>query len=122
MTTVPHPAVEGRRLRPGEGPNAATGEFTYSVVAATWTGHERRVAKRWRTRLRDGLIGERKHRVLADCRITERSRLGARLRLDTAHALPARFVLTDGAAREMFRAELVWQRGREAGVRLTPLA
>lgn len=115
--------VEGRRVPPGR-QAGTTGEFTYSVVTAPacWMGVERRGSKRLRTRLRDGVIGERKHRVIADCRIVDRSRGGARLQLDKDRPLPERFVLTDGGAREMFRADLVWQAGRQAGVRLVPLA
>ncbi len=114
--------VLGRRVAPGE---AARGEFTYSVVAvapAGWTGIERRGDRRLRTRLRDGLIGERKHRIIADCRIKDRSRGGARLQLDKDRPLPKSFVLTDGAARSLYRADLVWQVGRDAGVKLTILA
>lgn len=123
MAPVTPRTVEGRRLAPGTRA-ADAGEFTYSVVtaAAGWVGIERRGTKRLRTRLRDGVIGERKHRVIADCRIVDRSRLGAQLQLDKERPLPPRFVLTDGADREMFRADLVWQAGRAAGVRLTPLA
>ncbi len=114
--------VLGRRVAPGE---AARGEFTYSVVAvapAGWTGVERRGDRRLRTRLRDGLIGERKHRIIADCRIKDRSRGGARLQLDKDRPLPKSFVLTDCAARSLYRADLVWQVGRDAGVKLTILA
>ena len=113
--------VLGRRVAPDE---AAPGEFTYSVVEvapAAPTGRERRGDKRLRTRLRDGIIGERKHRTIADCRIRDRSHGGARLQLDADRPLPKSFVLTDGAARSLYRADLVWQHGRDAGVRLTAL-
>ena len=100
------------------------GEFTYSAVEVApvgWTGVERRGDRRLRTRLRDGVIGERKHRVIADCRIKDRSRSGARLQLDKDRPLPRSFVLIDGAARSLYRADLVWQVGRDAGVKLTAL-
>lgn len=117
----PDHEVLARRVAAG---TTAAGEFTYSVVAlapASWSGLERRGDKRLRTRLRDGIIGERKHRSIVDCRISDRSPDGARLRLDGDRRLPHRFVLTDGAARSLYRADLVWQTGRDAGVRLTPL-
>lgn len=117
----PSREVLGRRVAPGE---VARGEFTYSVVAvapAGWTGDERRGDKRLRTRLRDGTIGEHKHRTIADCHIRDRSRGGARLQLDKDRPLPKSFLLTDGAARSLYRADLVWQIGRDAGVRLTAL-
>ena len=122
MTTIePTHEVTGRRVAPGE---RARGEFTYSVVdvaPAGWAGTERRGDKRLRTRLRDGLIGERKHRPIVDCRIKDRSRSGARLQLDKDRPLPKSFVLTDGAARSLYRADLIWQVGRDAGVKLTEL-
>ena len=111
----------GRRVAPGE---ALHGEFTYSVVEVAppgWAGLDRRGDKRLRTRLRDGIIGERKHRTIVECRIRDRSRGGARLQLDKDRPLPKSFVLTDGAARSLYRADLVWQVGRDAGVRLTAL-
>ncbi len=120
-TSEPTHEELGRLVAPGE---RARGEFTYSVVEmapAGWAGIERRSDKRLRTRLRDGLIGERKHRPIADCRIKDRSRSGARLQLDKDRPLPKSFVLTDGAARSLYRADLVWQVGRDAGVKLTEL-
>ena len=117
----PSPEVLGRRVVPGE---ATRGEFTYSVVEVGPVGRggiERRGDKRLRTRLRDGHIGARKHRIIADCRIKDRSEGGARLQLDKDRLLPNSFFLTDSAARSLYRADLIWQVGREAGVRLTLL-
>lgn len=110
--------VLGRRVAPGV---TARGEFTYSVVdvaPAGWAGQERRGDRRLRTRLRDGAIAESRHRIVAECRIRDRSRGGARLQLDKDRPLPRSFVLSDGAARLFYSAELVWQVGRDAGVRL----
>ena len=113
------PQFVGRRVAPG---NTVSGEFTYSIVdiaaEALWAGQERRGARRLRTRLRDGIIGKTKHRSIAQCTIKDRSGGGARLQLDVAHALPPSFVLSDSAARMLYRATLVWQDGREAGVQL----
>ena len=115
--TGPLHEVLGRRVTPGTLP---TGEFTYSVVevAPGRASGDRRADKRQRTRLRDGTIGERKHRVIADCQIKDRSGTGARLQLDGDFPLPRSFILTDGGSRSIFRADLIWQDGREAGVRL----
>ncbi len=94
-------------------------DFTYSVVEPA--PGERRREGRSRTRLRDGLLGERRGHVLVECRIRDRSRGGARLRLDANHPLPKLFLLTDAASRARFHAALVWQQGLDAGVRLTPV-
>ena len=53
-----------------------------------------------------------------DCRIRDKSRHGARLHLDKDRPLPRLFLLTDPATATCYRATLVWQVGRDAGVRL----
>ena len=58
---------------------------------------------------------------IVECRIRDRSRDGARLQLDKDRTLPRTFVLTDMATRSFFSVVLVWQVGREAGVRITSL-
>ena len=98
----------------------AADDFTYSVVEPD--PRERRGERRARTRLRDGLVKERRGQVLVECRIRDRSRFGARLRLDADLRLPNLFILTDAASRARYRAVLVWQVGLDAGVRLVPLA
>lgn len=98
--------------------------FTYCVVEpAQGEGphDERRGERRLRTRLRDGLLTERRGRVLVECRIRDRSKRGARLRLDKDRPLPRVFLLTDASSRMRFWATLVWQSGRDAGVRLMVL-
>lgn len=117
--------VTGRRVAAG---SASAGDFTYSIVeievAVPQTGEaqrDRRADARQRTRLRDGILLERRHRVLAECRISDRSRSGARLHLDQGQALPQSFLLSDPASGKSYRASLVWRRGRDAGVRLVPL-
>ena len=108
--------IAARRVVAGD---AKPGEFTYSVVEPA--SGERRGAQRQRTRLRDAVLGMRRGHVLVECRIRDRSRGGARLRLDTPCALPRMFLLTDAASRARYHALLVWQHGCDAGVRLTPL-
>ncbi len=125
------PAVTARRVAPG-GPSI--GDFTYSVVviepparttpagparaaSATEANAERRTDGRVRTRLRDATLAEGRGRVLMDCRIKDKSRRGARLQLDEDRPLPKVFLLSEPAG-TCYRATLVWQDGREAGVRL----
>lgn len=119
---APSPSIEvlSRRVAPGSAPSS---DFTYSVVE---TGlllrkGERRNDQRARTRLREGLVAEKPGRVIVDCRIRDRSKRGARLQLDKDRPLPKSFVLTEAGTRQRFWATLVWQTGRDAGVRLVPL-
>ena len=116
------PDVTARRVSPGARPG---GDFTYSVVVvapagkfASQAGGERRADGRVRTRLRDATLAEGPGRVLMECRIRDKSRHGARLRLDKDRPLPKVFLLSDPAAKICYRATLVWQAGRDAGVRL----
>ena len=118
--------------RTGSGRDGDGGDFTYYVVASEAStgeargpagrpaGGERRAGGRIRTRLRDATLSEARGRVLAECRIRDRSRHGAKLELDKACPLPRTFVLRDPAAGTSHRATLIWQKGREAGVRLSP--
>jgi hypothetical protein len=113
--------VIGRRIGAGALPSH---DFFYSVTEAVPAGDlarhgDRRGEKRLKTRLRDGVVAER--RVLVDCRIRDKSRTGARLQLEAERPLPRVFVLTDPASRARYSATLIWQVGREAGVRLRAL-
>ena len=131
-----HKNVEGRRIAAG---TISLDDFTYSIVEAEprpvpkrrpavidpipgatrgATTKERRGENRTRTRLRDGVLAEGRGRVLCDCQIRDRSKRGARLQLDSDTPLPQRFLLADPASKTRFRAALVWQDGRDAGVRL----
>ena len=122
------PIVTARRVPPGARPNE---DFTYSVVligarakvpakaSVDRVTGERRTDGRTRTRLRDAVLGEGRGRVLMECRIRDRSRHGARLQLDKDRPLPRAFLLSDPAAGTCYRARLIWQAGRDAGVRLT---
>ncbi len=121
-TIAGHHDVIGRRIAAGALPNH---DFFYSVIDATPAegrprgGADRRAETRAKTRLRDGVVAER--RVLVDCRIRDKSKTGARLRLEADRPLPKTFVLTDPASRAKYTATLIWQIGREAGVRLRVL-
>ncbi len=114
--------VIGRRVPSGHGRSE---DFTYTVVTAEpqtrSTAGEQRGDRRVRTRLHDGVIAEQRGRAIVDCRIRDRSRTGARLQLDQDLPLPRSFLLTDVACRAQFSATLIWQVGRDAGVKLKPL-
>ena len=112
--------VTGRRVEPGQ---QRSDEFFYTVVVAEAPARarEQRRDRRVRTRLHEGVIAERPGRVLVDCRIRDRSRTGARLQLDKDRPLPRSFLLTDAACRSQFQATLMWQVGRDAGVKLSPI-
>ena len=113
--------VTGRRVTPGE---ERSDDFVYTVIVAEPPARpgprEQRQDRRVRTRLHDGIIAERAGRALVDCRIRDRSRTGARLQLDKDRPLPRSFLLTDVACRSQFWATLMWQVGRDAGVKLSP--
>ena len=109
----------GRRTEAGAPPSD---DFTYCVLEPETQDRQtkdRRREKRARTRLRDGLVNER--RVLVDCLIRDRSKFGAKLQLDKERVLPAIFVLTDSSSQTRFVATLIWQDGLEAGVKLKPI-
>ncbi len=116
--TPPAPQqVLGRRVAPGQGNK---GDFTYTVVEiAPRSGGEQRNDRRIPTRLHEGVIAER-GRPVVDCRIRDRSREGARLQLDKQRPLPRTFLLTDTASRGRFWATVMWQKGRDVGVKLVP--
>ncbi len=114
--------VLGRRIGAGALPSH---DFFYSVIDSTHPSggvrkaRERRGEKRLKTRLRDGVLAER--RVLVNCRIRDKSKRGARLQLEADRPLPRTFVLSDPASRARYAATLMWQVGCEAGVRLRSL-
>lgn len=120
MTVTTRHDVAGRRVDAGSAP---TGDFTYSVVAVDVRGpaSDRRGERRVRTRLREALVAERRGRTLVDCRIRDLTKRGARLHLDRDRPLPRAFLLTEANSRRSFWATLVWQTGRDAGVRLVPI-
>ena len=79
---------------------------------------DKRDSERLRTRLRGGLLSDGRNKVIVDCLIQDRSRAGARLRLSLDRPLPRRFLLLDDVSQTRFWAQLAWQKGRDAGVRL----
>jgi hypothetical protein len=122
----PAPIYIGRKIAPGTAGESLRSEFTYSVIAPVATakpigdkpiGDKRRTG-RARTHLRGGHLSDRRDVVITECLIADRSRTGARLRLALDRPLPKSFVLWDDVGRVRMRAELAWQKGRDAGVRL----
>ena len=110
--------VIGRRVGAG---HATAGECPnpgVTALAPTPTG-ARRADRRIRTRLRDGIVAP--GRGLINVVIRDRSGAGARLQLNEDVRLPPVFLLTDTALRARFRARLMWQAGRDAGVKLAPV-
>jgi hypothetical protein len=116
--------VQGRKVAPGQLDASLRLEFTYSIIelprqkAKTL---DKRSQERLRTRLRAGQLTDRRNKAIADCLIQDRSRTGARLRLAHDRPLPKSFILVDETSQAQFRAELAWQQGRDAGVRLVTL-
>jgi hypothetical protein len=116
--------VQGRRIRPGDPAPQLRHEFTYSIIETPprpSVASDKRRAERLRTRLRSGMLLDRRHKVIVDCLIQDRSRTGARLRLAQGRPLPKVFLLSDDVGKTQFWAQLAWQNGRDAGVRLVPI-
>lgn len=108
-------SAKASSARPG--PAKAPSEAPLKAPVAQ-ANDERRADGRVRTRLRDATLAEGRGRVLMDCRIRDKSRQGARLQLDEDRPLPKVFLLSEPATGTCYRATLVWQAGRDAGVRL----
>ena len=116
--------VTGVKVGPGPLDKHLRDAFTYSIIdtaESKITLLDKRDDERMRTRLRGGLVSNEQNRVITDCLIQDRSRSGARLRLAQDRPLPRRFLLSDEASQSRFWARLVWQKGREAGVKLVAL-
>ena len=110
-------------VRVGATKAAPTGDFTYSIVETDLRrpSGDRRCERRFRTRLREAIVAERRGPAIVDCRVRDLTKGGARLHLDSDRPLPRAFLLTEATSRRAFRATLVWQNGRDAGVRLVPI-
>ena len=117
-------AVTGLKVGPGRLDKRLQDAFTYSIIETsdrTVTLLDKRDTERLRTRLRGGVVSDGRDRIIADCLIQDRSRSGARLRLSRDRPLPRRFLLSDEGSQNRFWAQLVWQKGRDAGVKLVAL-
>jgi hypothetical protein len=123
----PAPIFIGRKVEPGAPASTARADFTYSVIGPITihkpigdkkpAGDKRRNG-RARTHLRAGRLSDRRDTVITECLIADRSHTGARLRLALDRPLPKIFFLWDEVGRVRLQAELAWQKGRDAGVRL----
>ncbi len=120
------PIMVAQGLKVGAGPldKRLRNEFTYQVIETsrrTVTLLDKRSAERLRTRLRGGHLSDGRDTILVECLIQDRSRNGARLRLAHDRPLPRAFLLADDISQTRFWAQLAWQKGCEAGVRLVTL-
>ena len=116
--------VQGRKIKPGIPTPQLRHEFTYSIIETPPSPSipsDKRRTERLRTRLRSGMLLDRRNKVIVDCLIQDRSRTGARLRLAQGRPLPKAFLLSDDVGKTQFWAQLAWQNGRDAGVRLVPI-
>lgn len=99
---------------------AQRGFVSYCVIGETRKGDEdRRKEHRRPVRLQSGKVIDGKGRFLVDCLFRNRAASGSLLRLCRHIQLPARFVLYDDNSRTAALATLAWQRGCEAGCRLS---
>lgn len=117
-------AETGRKVGPGPLDKGLRNEFTYSVIETSErkvTLLDKRGSERLRTRLRGGHVSDGRDKVIVDCLIQDRSRSGARLRLSSDRPLPRTFLLSDDLSQTRFLAQLAWQKGRDAGVRLVSI-
>lgn len=122
--TRPIVAAQGLKVGPGPLDPRLSGEFTYQVIETSQrsvTLLDKRGTERLRTRLRSGLLSDERNTVIVDCLIQDRSRNGARLRLAHDRPLPRAFLLADDVAQARFWAQLAWQKGCDAGVRLVAI-
>lgn len=81
---------------------------------------EKRKRPRQRTRLRSGKLADGNGTFLCECTIHDRSPGGVRLRLSAAIPLPDTVLLYDDERRDLLAANVVWRRGQELGVELSP--
>jgi hypothetical protein len=110
----------GRKVGPGPLSEQLRSEFTYSVISVAPSKGppaDKRSNERLRTRLRAGQLTDKRHGVIVDCLIQDRSHTGARLRLAQDRPLPKLFLLSDDVSQVQFWVQLAWQKGRDAGVK-----
>lgn len=84
------------------------------------TGHfskDGRLDARRRTRLRPVKLASLSRKFLDDGMLYDRSRGGARIRRGCDSPLPPRFLVLDEVEMKLSPVVLVWQAGREIGVR-----
>ena len=117
VPTAP-PLLEARRAGPAPETRGAGASVTYRVVDEG--SREKRIGQRARTRLRSGRVFDARNRLLAEALLYDRSATGWRLRIMDDVPLPGCFRFYDDELRQAFDARLVWRRGREIGIVLTP--
>ncbi|NDW04865.1 PilZ domain-containing protein [Jiella pacifica] len=80
-------------------------------------GEDGRLEARRRTRLRPVKLAGLSRRFLDDGMLYDRSRSGARIRRGSDRPLPPRFFVLDEVEMRLSPVVIVWQAGREIGVR-----
>lgn len=78
--------------------------------------HDRRLARRRTTRLRDGRLFDIDGRFLADCSVRDRTPLGAAIGVAAATCLPAKVGFYDEERRTLHRARIVWTKDAACGL------
>jgi PilZ domain len=109
----PVPVLTGKKVAQLAAPGA---EVTYVVLTPATKG-DKRLERRWHTHLRVGKIVDGRTHVLSETQTRDLSARGARLRLASNIALPARIRFFDENSKTLREAAVAWQRGREIGVR-----
>ena len=112
-------AIRGTRVRRAADLKKA-GAFAYFVETAV--PGDKRIGVRRRTRLRSGKILDLDNGFLADCQIYDRSAAGARLRVLGDADIPRSIRVYEDEYDSLVDADIVWRRGREAGIRLVGIA
>ncbi|MBO0661230.1 hypothetical protein LQ948_01475 [Jiella sp. MQZ9-1] len=82
-----------------------------------WFADDNRVYPRRRTRLRPVKIAGMSRQFLDEGTLYDLSKGGARIRRIGDRPLPRRFLLLDEVELKFWQVALVWESGREAGVR-----
>ncbi|ACB95901.1 type IV pilus assembly PilZ [Beijerinckia indica] len=107
--------------RPCAGPDLESSDpwdVTYRVTSGR-ENEDRRKARRRRTRLRCGKLLDVRNAFVIECRIYDRSTLGARLRLDKPIPDLDPISLYEDQTEQIHEARLIWQGQGELGIAFT---
>ncbi|AMJ60734.1 hypothetical protein [Bosea sp. PAMC 26642] len=78
---------------------------------------ENRAAERWRARLRSASLLDGKGQLLVECRVLDKSRMGAKLKPDSVRPLPVQVNYLGHETDEVLPASIVWVRDGLIGIR-----
>lgn len=108
-----------------EGRAPSSDDFSYTVLIDGKTARavdERRDTPRRRTRLRSGKVVDAGGLFVTECLVHDLSQTGGRLRLPADVALPTYIHVFDDQSGLLHRAEVLWRKKGEAGVRFVLVA